>query len=386
MKKVFSLALVLLMSVVLSIPALAALQSTTLSDGWEQYSWSPTITDVRYDASGGRFRVVSYFEWDSDNVNTVFDIPSDLYYTMEHNNPNNNGTASISGDDLYSNLPYAEYDVDDDEGDGYIEELEVTCYSSSDPEPLTANATYFFDTTWHNPAYPSKSMYCAVRSQRSMYSILTGEMQAHATDFHGRTPSYLIGKETRSNDVSNDYESAALNDENKTIVIPSVESDSDTRIRMQEQQVQLEQAVGEEDLAILKNAKITVTFAEPLDTQTVDAILQDANADMERCTLKYEDENGNRITGWTDDVSAEHLQEKLEYLRSVHGNVTYAGIVSANITMDLTDSSAYESLVNNPTVYYADASEPIIRVTEKDYEGNLHVKVLDASWEVEACA
>ena len=136
----------------------------------------------------------------------------------------------------------------------------------------------------------------------------------------------------------------------------------------------------------MKNAKITVTFAEPLDTQTVDAILQDANADMERCTLKYEDENGNRITGWTDDVSAEHLQEKLEYLRSVHGNVTYAGIVSANITMDLTDSSAYESLVNNPTVYYADASEPIIRVTEKDYEGNLHVKVLDASWEVEACA
>lgn len=361
-----------------------ALENMSLSggnNGTNVYSWSPTVErNVRGSTDNGQFRVISYFSWNSNNVNDVFDIPSDLFYTMEHNNPNDNGVATLN--DLYSNLPYAEYDIDDDEGNGYEEELEVTCFSENDPEPLTANATYFFDTTWHNPAYPSKEMYCAVRSQRSMYSRFSGEMQAHATEFHGRTDDFMIGKETRS--LMDEPSKIELETESEPIIISSnVKSMSDAQSHMQEQKIALSEVESNNDLAILRNAKVTVTFAEPLNYMTVNNIIRDTGANLERCTLKYEDKNGNRITGWTDDISASNLEAKLEYLREAHGNVTYAGIVSANITMDLTDMEEYENLVNNASVYFADISDPLTRIEEEDYAGSLNLKVLDASWQLE---
>lgn len=391
MKKVIGLALATLMCVTLSVPALAALAYTGLTGGnygTNVYSWSPTITDreVRYDTTGGKFRVISYFKWDSSNVNTVIDLPSDLFYTMEHNNPNDNGTATY--DDLYSNVPYAYYDVEDDERNGYQEELEVSCYSKGDPTPFIANANYFFDTTWHNSSASSKTMYCAVRSQRSMYAAFNGEMQAHATEFHGRTRDFTISAERRSlNDVpvlmESEY-SSSINESNEPIVVTvAVPTAEDAAYEMESQWTKISEESTLQARELLTEAKAVITFANPLNSQEVTDILQNANAKVEKFVLRYEDEAGNRITGWTSDISEQHLQEKLAYLREEHGNVFYSGIVSADVVMDLTDGNDYTTLSENENVYLVDISDPIARIENDDFNSELIIRVPDVSWQLE---
>lgn len=392
MKKIMSLTLAVLMCVTLTVPAMAALKSTTLSQGnggTNVYSWSPTITDVRYDVSGGKFRVVSYFKWNSSNVNTAIDLPSDLYYTMEHNNPKDNGKATY--DDLYSNVPYAYYDVEDDENNGYQEELEVSCYSKNDPKPFTANANYFFDTTWHNSSSSSKVMYCAVRSQRSMYAMLNGEMQAHATEFHGRTSNYMIASGTRSladmplADDAVSIDNVQKNEVNNEPILVAIEvptvSAAVSEMQTQWQKVSKEKSLQAKEL--LAESKAVVTFAEPISNQEVGEILQKANVKAEKFVLRYEDENGHRITGWTSDISDDHLQEKLEYLRVEHGDVSYSGIVSADVTMNLTDKLDYDTLSENENVYFVDLSDSITRIENKDFTRELNVRVPDVSWQLE---
>ena len=78
------------------------------------------------------------------------------------------------------------------------------------------------------------------------------------------------------------------------------------------------------------------------------------------------------------------LQEKLDYLREVHGNVSFSGIVSANIKMDLTNKENYSILADCEDVYFIDLSDPLTRLTEKDYNEELNIKILDASWQLES--
>lgn len=59
------------------------------------------------------------------------------------------------------------------------------------------------------------------------------------------------------------------------------------------------------------------------------------NATLKNCIIQYEDDEGKRITGWTDDVSEENLAAKLAYLREMHEGVTYSGIVSATIAIKI---------------------------------------------------
>lgn len=89
-----------------------------------------------------------------------------------------------------------------------------------------------------------------------------------------------------------------------------------------------------------------------------------------------------RITGWTDNLSKENLQRKLEYLREMHGNVEYCGIVSAEMVVDPT-TEAYKNMMEDDLVYFSDLSDPLIRIEKGDYEQELDIRVMDLSWDLE---
>ena len=376
MKKIKTIICVVLTIALLSTSAFALTTINLIGISTNDYSWSPVDVYARTSFDNGQFRVVSYFKWDSTNVNTVIDPVNDLYYTMDHYLYEDNGITTL--DDLYTNVPYALFDIEDDEKNNYTEELEVSCYSAGNSSPFAANLYYFFDTTWHNYASPT-NMTCYVRSQKSMYAILTGEMQAHYTEYHGNTPTYLIGTDTSSTN----NEVTLTETSSRVLVVPSKEEIAATSNPDLAYQALVNDATSAEEVDVLERASVVVTFDTPLAQSEVVAIIQNINASIEYCTLKFEDANGMRITGWTDDISSDHLQKKLQYLQEEHGDISFTGIVSADITMDLTDKAAYAALANNASVYYVDISDPVTRIAEKDYTGERDIVVMDASWLLE---
>lgn len=368
---------------VMQIPA-SALTTVNLSGGQDRYVWDPDVYEVRVDNDGSYFRMVSYIKFDSTNVNMAVDPTQDLYYVLEHLNLEDNGRADL--DDLYSNFPYAKYDLDDDEdGADYVEdcqeELEVACLSKGDAEPFLAGATYFFDTTWHNPMNEKVVMQGSVRSQKSMLAG-TGELQAHATEYHGDTPRYNVaGSSSRS------LNSGAEENVSTIVVALGIEDTSECNVTMQNQYNELlsKNVISAEKNKLLKQANTTVTFTEPISRDNVIRIARACNAELKSCTLKYVDEQGLRITGWTDDLSEENLQRKLDYLREIHGDVKYSGVVSAEMVVDITADS-YKNLMTDEMVYFSDLSDTIVRLENEDFENELDIKVWDLSWNLEYSA
>lgn len=365
---------------VMQIPA-SALTTVSLSGGQNRYAWDPDVYEVRVENDGAYFRMVSYIKFDSENVNMAVDPTQDLYYVLEHLNKKDNGTATL--DDLYSNFPYAKYDLDDDgDGDKNVknceEELEVACLSKGDAEPFLAGATYFFDTTWHNPVSSRVVMQGSVRSQKSMLSGY-GELQAHATEYHGDTPEYSVAG------ASSRILNSKIEKNASTIVAAlEIENTNECNLTMQNQYNELlsKNVVSTEEKALLEYSNATVTFTGPISEEDVIRIAKACNAELKSCTLKYVDEQGLRITGWTDDLSEENLQRKLDYLREIHGDVKYSGVVSAEMVVDVT-ADTYKNLMTDEMVYFADLSDTIIRMENGDFENELKIKVWDLSWNLE---
>ena len=376
-----------IMSSLLWCPASAALTEIELFGGQNKYTWDPDVHTVKVQNDYDYFRLVSYIKFNSENVNDAIDPVQDLYYVLEHYNTKDNGTATL--DDLYSNFPYVKYDIDDDGflgGNNYQEELEAACFSRNDSSPFIAGATYFFDTTWHNPSENSVNMQGSVRSQKSMWSPLFQEMQAHETEYHGNTSEYGVAGKSKAvgNNLRSDAVATFQKESPPTMVMQSFNS-LDERIdgmTKQYNDVMRECAENDANKELLRNANIVVTFTAPLSSNTVIDIANKADAEIKNCVLKYVDEQGMRITGWTDNLSKENLQRKLEYLREMHGNVEYCGIVSAEMVVDPT-TEAYKNMMEDDLVYFSDLSDPLIRIEKREYEQELDIRVMDLSWDLE---
>ena len=137
-----------------------------------------------------------------------------------------------------------------------------------------------------------------------------------------------------------------------------------------------------EERSLMENATVVVTFVDPISNDTLDQILDGSNATLDHCVIRYEDASGNRITGWTSDTSDEHLTDKLNHLNKRHDNVSYSGIVSATISVDLSAEN-YAALTNSNYVYFVDLSDPITRLEHQDFNRELDVHVCDLSWDLE---
>lgn len=377
--------LMLLSAVVACIPVSASALTSIDISGWRDgyQTWAPDVTEMKVDNdTKGEFRAISYIEFDSSSVNEAIDIPSDLYFTMEHLNKKDN--SSSYSNDLYTNIPYAYYDIEDDNENGMEEELEVTCYCPKDPTPFTANKTYYFDTTHHNFDRVSVNMDIDVRAQRSMRAAFTGEMQAHSTNFYGATGAYAVSSST-SRKISETDSIESTN--NKILLAPEATTNKELQDEMLQQNLMVkalvEEATTEDNVkSLLRESEVVVTFEKPLTSKELEEVLRNTNAELNMCTIAYTDSTGERVTGWTEDYSESNLAAKLEHLKKMDKDTEMEGIVSANIIVDLTETNLAD--INAcQNVFLADASDTLIRVENKDYDKELDIIVCDMSWDLE---
>jgi len=141
------------------------------------FSWSPYIDAI--DLSGG---ISHYLFTDTDfhfDSTGASQNNSAYYFTFEHNN----GADGLDKYSQYSNIPDPHFDWDDDNGDTWKEESEVSIEADGYKDNLTAGYNYYFTTWWINKkstAHPGGTLYYV--AQRSIYNPLNGEYEAYHYD------------------------------------------------------------------------------------------------------------------------------------------------------------------------------------------------------------
>lgn len=170
------IALLLSLALTLSMGIVCYARDTNWTDG-SSFSWSPDLT-YSYASQGSTYYlyVVSEFTFDSTAAS---ENNSMYYFTMEHNAE----VDWFTSDSLYSNIPDPHFDWDDDDGDGYDEESEVSIEADFYKDTLKSGYEYYFRTWWANNRStnsPSGNVYFV--AQRSIYNPLNGEYEAYHYD------------------------------------------------------------------------------------------------------------------------------------------------------------------------------------------------------------
>jgi len=144
------------------------------SFNWSPYNWALTHYRSYSDSS----QVVASFS-DIQFSQTAADIHNNGYYlTFEINNK----TDNVPHSGWYtSNMPYAYYDTDDDNKNGYAEEVEVI--KSYVGAKIVAKQSYYFQTSWK--LSNSKSGTFDMVVQRSGYNPVNGEYEGIHFDLIG---------------------------------------------------------------------------------------------------------------------------------------------------------------------------------------------------------
>ena len=387
MKKVRTLiSIVVTITVILSTlitSAFAGLTEVELTEGTNDYDWDPDIYQVKIDNDiPGAIRMISYFKW--TDITKFPKYEDKEFYTHEHYDLADSGHASE--DDMYTNLPCTEFDIDNDwfTGGG-DEELEVTCANWDFSTPIVEDGIYFFDTTWTGPI-ENRDFKGSVRSQLSVPII---EFDAKETEFKGNLASEYSYGSTRQAQSNLNIDGERLQErqsisqkQEEILIVHNTEQKSNITALEATQMDTLHTASTPEERSLMENATVVVTFVDPISNDTLDQILDGSNATLDHCVIRYEDASGNRITGWTSDTSDEHLADKLNHLNKRHDNVSYSGIVSATISVDLSAEN-YAALTNSNYVYFVDLSDPITRLEHQDFNRELDVHVCDLSWDLE---
>ncbi|HLU23452.1 MAG TPA: hypothetical protein VKZ77_13390 [Bacillaceae bacterium] len=142
------------------------------SFAWSPYSWNVNS----YVDSSDSSEIVASFEKVKFNQ-TATDLHNGAYYlTFEINNT----TDNVPHNGWYSsNIPYAKYDKDDDNGNGYSEEIEaIKSYVGA---KINANQEYYFRTSWFDSTDEWGEFDMII--QRSVVNPLNGEFEGYHYDF-----------------------------------------------------------------------------------------------------------------------------------------------------------------------------------------------------------
>lgn len=170
-KKKFRKLLALTVLTVVALPtAIASAADKDYTYGasfnWSPYTWNATDTRTSSTVTGN-FSNVKF------STEATAEHNKELYLTLEINNT----TDNVAHAGWYSsNLPKVGYDRDDDDGNGYHEEIEA--YEGILSSGISANTGYYFYTKWN--ASSGKTGNFDYIIQRSAW---LGEMQTMHYDY-----------------------------------------------------------------------------------------------------------------------------------------------------------------------------------------------------------
>lgn len=381
---VISVGLAALLSV-----SVAALQNNSNWVAGRTCDWSPIITGEVANGFYDDAHIRSDFYFTDEIKDTITAPLLNYGFTFEHRTTT--GTP-VSVTDQYSFLPDPTFDKDDDDGDGYYEESEVTCGSCEDIE---VDYNYYFASWWSKPRTHTSGAFDSI-GQMSLYLF---EWQESVSDYYGSL-GWVYPPNSASQNLSEEVSS-------KNVIEQSVVLETtDNNYSIQKQNGKIMKLMrGFESIAavneyrnevqvsyneILRNdAKRTrigdetvtdavVTFCEPISLEYLSSLLSD------ECVLvnyeaKFTNASGDWMTLCSSRLSLSEIENIAEVL-SGDEDLIFCGITSAIFSISPYDDT-YETLNNESEIYLVDMSEYIIRTQKND--SSLDVLVSDCYYYLE---
>ena len=140
--------------------------------------WSPTIVSETAEGVSDTVIMESRFYFTERAKTAILSPIRDFKFTFEHRTTE--GTP-VSVTDQYTFLPNPTFDKDDDDGDGYFEESEVTCGSCED---IQVGYNYYLSSWFSKPATHTAGAFDSI-GQMSLKAWIGNEYDAWASDYYG---------------------------------------------------------------------------------------------------------------------------------------------------------------------------------------------------------
>lgn len=333
-------------------------------------NWSPYITEEEVVGFSESARMRSDFYFDSDSLDIICN--SDLAYCFTFEHCATEGTP-VSLSDHYSNLPDPVFDVDDDDGDGYDEEAEVTCGSRDD---MVVDKSYYYATWWSKPStMPQGNI-----DSRGQMSLKIGEYQAMASDLYsyntwvyppnsskiGHQPTKAFGKNVDYGTELSESQYAGKN--HRVKLLDSIDSLEDIEayrnaIMQNYSAVVPEVAQYSEIDTTSERTNAVITFSAPVSIDYLKTLL-DENCELVNYEAKFTNGAGEWQTLCSVRLSEDDAIAVAKEL-SGESELTYWGITSATVSISPYDET-YENLISESEIYLVDMSEHIARVENND--------------------
>lgn len=389
----------LCLSLILSaIMLLGGIQSAYASGDWtsgRDYEWSPYVTSATATSYTSSLRAYIEFYFDKTGADANNNA---LYFTMEENCGDG---VPLMGDLQFSNIPDAHFDYDDDDGDGYEEESEVVIGLFG----VLNTSTYYYFTTWWDKDGSVPAGTVNYIAQRSAWNPLNGEYEAlyydllESKSYSAMSASSVVAalsQETNPTEqvkpVSKDsvlkdkgkyfQESVISNNKMEVTVKPKIETLNDVLLYKEMQGSNIKNIRSSATKAAQgRLAQGTVTFNNPISIDALNSILKESNARLKDGEIKFINEKGEWITVNARNINQNTIKKVTdEIIKSgLAKNLTYEGITSARVLVDLYDDS-YETMSANDNVFLVDMMDEIVKHEHDDFEGEIKVRVFDLAW------
>ncbi|MEF3313126.1 hypothetical protein PV433_29985 [Paenibacillus sp. GYB004] len=332
------------------------------------YTWSPY-----YNTSSANYNYLvgsNTFYFDQAGIDEHEDA---WYFTSEIQNMNDDGLGYYS---QTTNIPNPSFDYDDDDNDGYEEELEVT--ETTIGTDMVANTNYYHYGYWENKtssSIPGGSLHFI--AQRSAWNPFNGEFETVTYDFleqveYGAVPASLMSINNSSSTVTNSNVA-----EKKRVTASKITNKSeleDTKLKQQK----FVKDVKRNNKIITKSLEATVTFNAPISVEKVENILEKSNSNLRDYEIKWVNGNGQWVTGHAKKLEPKvrEIIEKGLLDSGKEQDLRYEGITSARIELSLDE---YEKLTTNEHILFVDISESIIKAEQG---ADTDVQVPDLAWKI----
>jgi hypothetical protein len=377
----------------------AVLPSTAFADedyndgasfDWSPYDWQAIPKISWLPDSNDICGVFSNVKFDEDTAGAHNSI---LYLTFEINNISDNLPHSGW---YVSSLPDVGFDVEDDDEDGFEEEVEAYISGALVPfskASIDADSPYSFETCWRNSSSTSMSGDFDYIVQRSFYA---GEMQAIHFDKLDSTVWSVPGASLLNN-------VAVLSDSTNNAIKPkerrftNILQDSTLRISQEEgtekynvfhdiQSIEAFEAYENKQInmayAIKKSsAEAVITFDQPLEEADLEELIKLYEFKVSSFEIKAFDQNGRWIT-IQGEPSEEELIPKVMLEKYLSENeLSYVGVTSVQADIQQFHVKKLQTLQSDDRVFLTDITKAYVKqITGND---QADVRVPDLAWQIE---
>ena len=341
--------------------------------------WSPTIVSETAEGVSDTVVMQSRFYFTEEAKTAILRPILNFKFTFEHRTTE--GTP-VSVTDQYSFLPNPTFDKDDDDGDGYFEESEVTCGSCED---IQVGYNYYLSSWFSKPATHTAGAFDSI-GQMSLKAWIGNEYDAWASDYYGSIGWQTLPPSSSTQSVracarmeqgrsETEKHLQGSNDEKMIKLFSEINSRDELDAYRDEICASYNEIKALSDREMIRTSdndvtNAVITFCRPVTLEFVRTLLTD-DCELVNYEAKFTNVSGEWMTMCSSRLSENDLVNVAVQL-SGDDEVVFCGITSATVVIS-PYGDMYETLRSVPDIYLVDMSEFIIRSQNKCFSNEIIV-------------